>query len=90
MRQIRTVIGATTIDPKLLTAAERTQYEGYLRREETNAASLALSTNGIPIKQLYDVVAIAEGNTFWYNRRWYEHTGTSQWARVSLFRKQFS
>jgi transposase len=52
MRQIRIVIGATTIDPKLLTAAERLQYEGYLRREETNAAILALSKNGIPIKQI--------------------------------------
>ncbi|MET4037151.1 transposase [Bradyrhizobium sp. RT4a] len=52
MRQVRTVIGATTIDLKLLTAAERIQYEGYLRREETNAAILALSTNGIPIKQI--------------------------------------
>jgi transposase len=52
MRQIRTVIGATTIDPKLLTAAERLQYEGYLRREETNAAILALSKNGLPIKQI--------------------------------------
>jgi transposase len=52
MRQIRTVIGATTIDPKLLTAAERLQYEGFLRREETNAAILALSKNGIPIKQI--------------------------------------
>jgi transposase len=52
MRQIRTVIGATTIDPKLLTAVERLQYEGYLRREETNAAILALSKNGIPIKQI--------------------------------------
>jgi len=52
MRQIRTAIGATTIDPKLLTAAERLQYEGYLRREETNAAILALSRNGIPIKQI--------------------------------------
>ena len=40
MRQIRNVIGATTIDPELLTAAERIQYEGYLRREETNAAIL--------------------------------------------------
>lgn len=30
MRQIRIVIRATTIDPKLLTAAERLQYEGYL------------------------------------------------------------
>lgn len=52
MRQIRIVIGATTIDPKLLTAAERLQYEGYLRREETNAAIMALSKNGIPIKQI--------------------------------------
>jgi transposase len=52
MRQIRTVIGAITIDPKLLTAAERLQYEGYLRREETNAAILALSKSGTPIKQI--------------------------------------
>ena len=52
MRQIRTVIGATTINPKLLTAAERLQYEGYLLREEANAAILALSKNGIPIKQI--------------------------------------
>jgi transposase len=52
MRQIRSVIGATTIDPTLLTAAERLQYEGYLHREKTNAAILALSKNGIPIKQI--------------------------------------
>ena len=52
MRQIRSAIGATTIDPKLLTAAERLQYEGYLRREETNAAILALSKGGTPIKQI--------------------------------------
>ena len=52
MRQIRSVIGATTIDPELLTAAERLQYEGYLRREETNAAILALSKGGAPIKQI--------------------------------------
>jgi hypothetical protein len=42
MRQIRTAIGATTINPALLTAAEKLQYEGYLRREETNAAILAI------------------------------------------------
>jgi hypothetical protein len=28
MHQIRRAIGATTIDPELLTAAERLQYEG--------------------------------------------------------------
>jgi transposase len=43
MRTIRTAIGATVIDPKLLTAAERLQYEGYLRREETNDTLLALA-----------------------------------------------
>jgi transposase len=52
MRQVRSVIGATTINPQLLTAAERIQYEGYLRREETNAAILALSKNGMAIKQI--------------------------------------
>jgi transposase len=46
MRQIRSVIGATTINPKLLTAAERIQYEGYLRREQANAAILALAKDG--------------------------------------------
>jgi transposase len=52
MRQIRAACGATTINPKLLTAAERIQYEGYLRREETNTAILALSKNGTSIKQI--------------------------------------
>jgi transposase len=52
MRQIRSAIGATTINPDLLTAAERLQYEGYLRREEINAAVLALAKDGTPIKQI--------------------------------------
>jgi transposase len=52
MRQIRSAIGAATINPELLTAAERIQYEGYLRREETNAAILALSKDGVPIKEI--------------------------------------
>jgi transposase len=51
-RQIRCAIGATTINPKLLTAAERLQYDGYLRREETNATILAMSKSGTPIKQI--------------------------------------
>jgi transposase len=47
MRQIRTAIGATTINPDLLTAAERLQYEGYQRREEVNAAVLALAKDNL-------------------------------------------
>ena len=52
MRQIRTAVGATVIHPDLLTCAERIQYEGYVRREELNAAVLALSSEGVSIKQI--------------------------------------
>jgi hypothetical protein len=52
MRAIRATIGATTINPELLTCAERLQYEAYLRREETNTAILALHKAGIAIKQI--------------------------------------
>ena len=52
MRQIRSVVGAATLDPELLTAAERIQYEGYLRREEANQAILGLAKDGVAIKQI--------------------------------------
>jgi transposase len=52
MASIRSAIGATTINPKLLTCAEKLQYEGYLRREETNAAILALAGEGVAIKDI--------------------------------------
>ena len=52
MRQIRTAIGATVINPGLLTAAERIQYEGYIRREEANAAILGLAKDGVAIKEI--------------------------------------
>src|SRR5271166_1734073 len=48
MRQIRSAIGAATINPALLTAAERIQYDGYLHREETNTAILGLAKNEVP------------------------------------------
>lgn len=52
MRQIRRAIGSGVVDPKLLTYAERLQYEGYLRRQETNEAIVALSKQGISIRQI--------------------------------------
>lgn len=52
MRSICTAIGATTIDRDLLTSAEKLRYEGYLRREETNAAIMRLASGGIPIKEI--------------------------------------
>lgn len=52
MRQIRSAVGAMIIKPELPTAAERLQYEGYLHREETNAVILALSKDGVAIKEI--------------------------------------
>ena len=52
MRSIRAAIGGATINPGLLTCAERLQYEGYLRREEMNAMIMRLSEDAVPIKEI--------------------------------------
>ncbi len=52
MRGIRTAIGATTINPELLTCAERLRYQGYLRRQDAHAAIGALAKDGVPIKEI--------------------------------------
>jgi transposase len=52
MKAIRSAIGATIINPALLTHAERLQYEGFLRRQETNEAITALAKEGVPIRQI--------------------------------------
>lgn len=52
MRSIRSAIGATIINPELLTCAEKLRYQGYLRREEINDAIMALAKDSVPIKQI--------------------------------------
>jgi transposase len=52
MSVVRQAVGATTVNPDLLTSAERLQYEGFLRREEANATILALAQQAIPIKEI--------------------------------------
>lgn len=52
MAAIRIAVGAVTVDPERLTCAERLQYDGYLRREATGGAILALSRQGMPIKKI--------------------------------------
>jgi transposase len=52
MRPIRAAIGATVVNPALLSAAERLQYEGYLRREEAGSAILKQAKAGLAIKEI--------------------------------------
>jgi transposase len=52
MRQIRKALGVARIDPNLLTYAEKLQYEGFQRREETNASILSLSEDGVAIREI--------------------------------------
>ncbi len=52
MKPMRIALGATVVDPKLLTSAERLQYEGYLRREETNVIVTGLAADGVPVKEI--------------------------------------
>ena len=52
MPVLRKAIGSTTLDPKLLTAAERLQYEGFRRRQDTNGMVTRMAGDGAPIKQI--------------------------------------
>ena len=50
MRVVRNAVGADVVDPALLSSAELRQQAGWLRREQENAAILALAKQGISIK----------------------------------------
>ncbi len=52
MRAVRSVLGAATIDPALLSAAEQLQHAGFVRREDTTRQILALKEAGLSIKEI--------------------------------------
>ena len=52
MRSIRRALAAGTVDPDLLTSAQRRQYEGFLRREADNAAIQRAAASGMSIKEI--------------------------------------
>jgi transposase len=61
MRQVRVAVGSAAINPDLLTAAERIQDEGYLRREDTNAAILKQAETGVSIKEIVRLTGHSRG-----------------------------
>ncbi|MDF3363039.1 ISL3 family transposase [Sulfitobacter sp. Ks41] len=61
MPAIRKATGANTLDPKLLTAAERLQYEGFLRRQQTNRMVRQMADDGTPIKRIVRLTGLSRG-----------------------------
>jgi hypothetical protein len=55
-RQIRQVIGSATINPDLLTRAERHQYKGYLRSSPAVATPAVVPRDGISQASASDAV----------------------------------
>lgn len=59
MRAIREAPASNAVDPLLLTCAERRQWDGFQRRKETRDAVLALTRNGVPIKEVVRQLGLA-------------------------------
>jgi hypothetical protein len=67
---LRTAIGAATIDAALLTAAEKLQYEGYLRREEPTPPSTRWPNRAATIKEIVRGAGYSRGLVRKVTLRW--------------------
>lgn len=61
MPAIRKAIGAKMLDPKLLTAAERLQYEGFQRRQQTSRMVRQMANDGVPIRKIVRLTGLSHG-----------------------------
>ena len=61
MPVIRRLAGASDLDPALLTAAERLQYEGFQRRRQTNDMVRQMIAEGVPIKRIVRTTGLSRG-----------------------------
>jgi transposase len=61
MPMIRRTVGVADLDPALLTAAERPQYNGFQRRQQTNEIVRRMANDGVPIKRIIRVTGLSRG-----------------------------
>ena len=61
MHDIRKLLGAAIVNPALLTRAEKLQHDGWLRREETNAAVMALANGHVSIMEIVRRTGLSRG-----------------------------
>ena len=61
MSQIRKVAYHAELDPGILTAAERLQYQGFQRRQPTNALIQRMGREGVPIKRILRITGLSRG-----------------------------
>lgn len=61
MTAIRKATGTRTLDPKLLTAAEKLRYEGFQRRQQANRMVRRMAGDGMPIKRIVRLTGLSRG-----------------------------
>ena len=61
MQGARAAVGSGVVDPAALSCAELRQHSNWLRREEENAAILALATQGVALKEIVRLTGKSRG-----------------------------
>ena len=59
MPVIRRTACSAELDPRILTAAERLQFEGFQRCQKTNMLIQRMGAEGVPIKRIVRVTALS-------------------------------